>query len=109
MKSDNYKNEKTRFRNFNIPKLLNSKMGELKKNIFEFFRWKFFKCSRISRNLKFSNPKHMNFKILNFRTIEPFVSSIFEFIIFGLLNFKNVEIHIFELTWPSIGERSNQF
>ena len=30
-------------------------------------------------------------------------------IIFGLLNFKNVEIHILELTWQSIGHRSNQF
>ena len=51
----------------------------------------------------------MNFKFLNLRTIKPFVTSIFEFIIFGLLYFINIEIHIFELTWPSIGERSNQF
>ena len=29
--------------------------------------------------------------------------------IFGLLNFKNVEIHILGLTWQRIGDRSNQF
>ena len=63
---------------------------------------------KFQKTWTFQIPIHINFLILNFRSIEPFVSSIFEFIIFGLLNFKNVEIHIFELTWQSIGERSNQ-
>ena len=93
MNSNNYKNEKTRFKIFNIPKFLNSKMGELKKKYLNFLGGNF----SIAR--KFQKTGHFQIPILNFRTIEPFVSSIFEFIILGLLNFKNVEIHIFELTF----------
>ena len=31
------------------------------------------------------------------------------FVIFRVLNFKNVEIHTLKLTWHSISDRSSQF
>ena len=54
-------------------------------------------------------PKHTNFWMLNFRSIEIFVVWFWNFTIFGLLNFKNIEIPTLELTWQSISDRASQF
>ena len=82
-------------------------MGKSKKKLFEFFSWKFFNYYKISKNTKFSNTNtSKNFEFWIFEVLYLRFSN---FIIFGLLNFKNVEIHILELTYQSISGQSNQF
>ena len=71
------------------------KIFQLLKN---FKKPKIFKSQYIKK-IEFSIFEVLNLLYLRF----------YNFIIFGLLNFQNIEIPTLELTWQSISDRSSQF
>ena len=82
-------------------------MGKFKKKYSNFLHGNV----SITQKLKKKNIfKSQDIKIFEFRIFEVLnllYLRFSNFIICGLMNFKNVEIHILELTWQSIDDRSN--
>ena len=72
-------------------------MGKLKKKLFEFFTWKYFNYSKISKENNIFKSQYMEiFEFRIFKVLNLLCLRFSNFVIFGLLNFKNVEIHILE-------------
>ena len=84
-------------------------MGKLTKIIRIFYMKMFQLLKELKKSTIFKSQYIQIFEYWIFEVLNLLYLRFSNFIIFGLLNFKNVEIHILELTWQRIDDRSNQF
>ena len=98
--------KKKRFWNFNISKFLNSKIGKLKKIIRIIYMKMFQLLKELKKSTIFKSQYIKNFEYWIFEILKFLYFRFSNFIIFRVLNFKNVEIHNLKLTWQSISHRS---
>ena len=84
-------------------------MGKLKKIIRIFYMKRFQLLKNFKKSTIFKSRNMQIFEYWIFEVLKFLYFRFSNFIIFRLLNVKNVEIHTLKLTWQSISDRSSQF